>query len=336
MQDYYNYLWKSGKALEKNDLLVELPPYLKTKMNLFLNREIVTKVPLFKQAADDERFISALIGCLRGIVCLPNFFVVRKGEFGTDMYFISRGELNVVGDNGTVVFTLRDGGFFGEIALLYDTKRTATIVARTYCDMFLLTKEDFKKVLRQFPEQSQGIRQIAQERFQKIVEDEKKKEEAAAKARAEAAVVEAARAEEAKLAEQREEEARAAIAAASAPAEVFHNGAPVELVVSPKGGAKERRRSFGANSSRGDLPDSSSAFREPDSDPAWPLNATLPQSDSDSPIRPPRNGGQAPSPPEAEPSPGAVYRVHSPDAPFSPLSSEESQPNRSFQPPPSR
>lgn len=267
VQDYYNYLWKSGKALEKNDLLVELPSYLKSKMNLFLNREIVTKVPLFKQAAGDEQFISALIGVLRGIVCLPNFFVVRKGEFGTDMYFISRGELNVVSEDGAVLATLADGAFFGEIALMYDTKRTATIVARTYCDMFMLTKEDFKKVLRMFPEQSQGIKQIAQARFDKIVADEKKKEEAAAKARAEAAALEAAQAEEvraeteADAAAMREETAVAAITRGNSMRKIsannmlpnsvhntsrssplpepehsrpFHRGASVELQVSPK------------------------------------------------------------------------------------------------------
>jgi CRP-like cAMP-binding protein len=175
---YYNYLWKSGKALEKNDLLRDLPQYLKNKMSLYLNRAIVSKVPLFQKYADDEKFITALVMSLKSIVCLPNFFIVRKGEIGTDMFFVSRGELNVVTDDGNVVFTFRDGGFFGEIALLFDTKRTATIVSRTYCDMFNLTKEDFKKVLRQFPEQSKGIKEIAKERFQKIVDDEKKKETA--------------------------------------------------------------------------------------------------------------------------------------------------------------
>jgi CRP-like cAMP-binding protein len=175
---YYNYLWKSGKALEKNDLLRDLPQYLKNKMSLYLNRAIVSKVPLFQKYADDEKFITALVMSLKSIVCLPNFFIVRKGEIGTDMFFVSRGELNVVTDDGHVVFTFRDGGFFGEIALLFDTKRTATIVSRTYCDMFNLTKEDFKKVLRQFPEQSKGIKEIAKERFQKIVDDEKKKETA--------------------------------------------------------------------------------------------------------------------------------------------------------------
>jgi CRP-like cAMP-binding protein len=190
VRNYYSYLWKSGKGLDKNKVLDDLPPYLKNKMNVYLNSEIIRKVSLFQQCKDDQEFISEVVKCLKARVCLPNSFVVRKGEMGTEMYFISRGELNVVNDQDKVVFTLRDGGFFGEIALLYDTKRTASIVARTYCDMFILTKEDFKKVLKKFPQQSKGIKEIAKERFQGIVDAEKKKEEEAkaAKAAAEAAI----------------------------------------------------------------------------------------------------------------------------------------------------
>jgi len=148
-------------------------------MSVFLNSEIIKKVPLFQQCKDDQEFITEIVKNLKARVSLPNSFVVRKGEMGTEMYFISRGELNVVNEDDKVVFTLKDGGFFGEIALLYDTKRTASIVARTYCDMFILTKDDFKKVMKKFPAQSKGIKEIAKERFQNIVDAEKKKEEEA-------------------------------------------------------------------------------------------------------------------------------------------------------------
>jgi CRP-like cAMP-binding protein len=183
VREYYNYLWKTGKALERNELLTEMPGFLKDKMNFSMNREIIGKVPLFQEYANDVVFISEIIKCLQAVIWLPNFFVVLKGEVGTEMFFISRGELNVVNEKEQVIFTLRDGGFFGEIALIYDTKRTATIVARTFCDMFILKKDDFKKVMRKFPAQYKGIQAIAKERFQKIVDDEKKREVEQAAAR---------------------------------------------------------------------------------------------------------------------------------------------------------
>jgi CRP-like cAMP-binding protein len=164
VRNYYNYLWKSGKGLDKNKVLDDLPPYLKNKMSVYLNKEIITKVPMFSNFKDDEAFISEIIKALKSRVSLPNSFVVKKGEIGTEMYFISRGELNVVNDAGMVVFTLKDGGFFGEIALIYETKRTASIVARTYCDMFILTKDDFNNVKDKFPVQVEAIEKEAAER----------------------------------------------------------------------------------------------------------------------------------------------------------------------------
>ena len=186
VRNYYSYLWKSGKGLDKNKVLDDLPPYLKNKMNVYLNSEIIKKVDLFQQCKDDQEFITEIVKCLKSRVCLPNSFVVRKGETGTEMYFISRGELNVVNEEDKVVFTLRDGQFFGEVALLYDTKRTASIVARTYCDMFILTKEDFTKVMKKFPMQSKGIREIARKRFQHIHEQNEQKEKEAAQTTAKA------------------------------------------------------------------------------------------------------------------------------------------------------
>ena len=176
VRSYYRYLWKSGKGLDNNKVMDELPAYLRNKMSLCLNRQIIQRVPLFQDCKDDDDFISEVVKYLKPRVCLPNSYVVRKGETGMEMYFVSRGELNVVGDDQHVIFSLADGGFFGEIALLYDTKRTASIVARTYCDMYILTKDDFTKVMKKFPAQSKTIREIARERFDKIVEDERRRE----------------------------------------------------------------------------------------------------------------------------------------------------------------
>lgn len=44
VRNYYTYLWKSGKGLDKNKVLDDLPPYLKTKMSVILNSEIIKKV----------------------------------------------------------------------------------------------------------------------------------------------------------------------------------------------------------------------------------------------------------------------------------------------------
>jgi CRP-like cAMP-binding protein len=90
----------------------------------------------------------------------------------------SQGEVEVVVGN-KVVTTLGEGGFFGEIAILFESKRTATIRARTYCDISTLIKSgllfyiganfmlDLDKCLKSFPEQKSIITEMAQLRMSK-------------------------------------------------------------------------------------------------------------------------------------------------------------------------
>jgi voltage-gated potassium channel len=69
------------------------------------------------------------------------------------MFFISRGQCEVIGTDGrTVVATLRGGDFFGEIALLEHRPRSASVRAATYCDLYRLDKESFERVIAKFPE----------------------------------------------------------------------------------------------------------------------------------------------------------------------------------------
>jgi CRP-like cAMP-binding protein len=185
VRDYYGYMWNSGKGLEQNDAVDKLPVQIRSQMNFHTNYHSIRGVYLFAAVQDDMAFMGEIVKALRPRIALPNCYVVKKGEIGSEMFFISTGELNVVTDTGIVVFTLRKGMFFGEIALIYKSKRTASIVARIFSDMYVLSKEEFAKVMRKFPEQSRGIKDIAKQRMDAI--DEKKKEDdAAAKAKEDA------------------------------------------------------------------------------------------------------------------------------------------------------
>lgn len=68
--------------------------------------------------------------------------VFAQGDAGENYYLIVSGEADVVGD-GAVVATLRSGDGFGEIALLRDAPRTATVVARSALRLESLTAERF-------------------------------------------------------------------------------------------------------------------------------------------------------------------------------------------------
>lgn len=70
--------------------------------------------------------------------------VIRRGEEGRAFYVVVEGELEVLGpDDKSTLAVLRKGDPFGEIALLTDSPRTATVIAKTECQLLMLEKQGF-------------------------------------------------------------------------------------------------------------------------------------------------------------------------------------------------
>jgi MFS family permease len=68
--------------------------------------------------------------------------VCRKGDRGDAFYVVGAGQVEVTADSGPPR-SLGEGEFFGEIALLRDVPRTATVVAKTDAELYELAGEDF-------------------------------------------------------------------------------------------------------------------------------------------------------------------------------------------------
>eukprot|EP00747_Dinoflagellata_sp_TGD_P038743 gnl/TRDRNA2_/TRDRNA2_139853_c0_seq1.p1 gnl/TRDRNA2_/TRDRNA2_139853_c0~~gnl/TRDRNA2_/TRDRNA2_139853_c0_seq1.p1 ORF type:complete len:582 (+),score=54.97 gnl/TRDRNA2_/TRDRNA2_139853_c0_seq1:3-1748(+) len=101
-------------------------------------------------------------------------FIMREGDYGESMYFLKRGEVEiVVGPEQTQVARLKEGSCFGEMALLGVAKRrTASIRALEFCDCRILHCRTFKYVLKRFPVEAAFFRKLAHER---MAENAKKK-----------------------------------------------------------------------------------------------------------------------------------------------------------------
>lgn len=86
-------------------------------------------------------------------------------NIGREMYIVVRGEAEVLDDGGRVIETFRDGEFFGEIALLIHTPRTATVRAKTACDLLVLDQRSLSRILHDHPQFADTVLQVARERY---------------------------------------------------------------------------------------------------------------------------------------------------------------------------
>ena len=84
----------------------------------------------------------------------PGDVVFNQGDLGDNVYVIQKGECEVVREQAGVLqrlATLRAGDYFGEMAVLTDKARNATIQARTAMDVLLISKQDFEKLRHSVP-----------------------------------------------------------------------------------------------------------------------------------------------------------------------------------------
>lgn len=175
IHDYYDYLWDSRRGYEESDLLRDLPTSLKTQVSFFLNRDIIEKVPIFKNA--DNELIRDVILNLKPVIYTPGDAIVTFGEIGYEMYFISRGELDVTNEEGSITYaTLTAGQFFGEIALLLSMPRTATVKSKDYCDLYVLDKDTFDSILQRYPKFAKDVEELADTRRQELGLEKEKDE----------------------------------------------------------------------------------------------------------------------------------------------------------------
>lgn len=162
--DYHQYLWESGLGHDHETLLKELSPALRRSVGLFLNHHILEQIPILKGAS--TTILHRLISNLRTVVYTPGDVIIHHGETGSNMYLINRGEVEVRDPEQGCIATLREGEYFGELALLDPGRpRQADVVAKTFCVLSMIDAETFTLVLHQFPEFAVHVRQVAATRL---------------------------------------------------------------------------------------------------------------------------------------------------------------------------
>src|SRR5439155_4187867 len=76
----------------------------------------------------------------------PGESVIQQGEIGDAFYVIASGQVDIIED-GRFVRTLGPGSFFGEVALLLDVPRTATVRTRTVVRAYRLDRDGFDRLV---------------------------------------------------------------------------------------------------------------------------------------------------------------------------------------------
>lgn len=150
VRSYYHYMWKEHKGRMDRSSLTNLPFKLQSELNFSINASIIEKVTFLKTAS--RELLEDIMLALDHRVYVPGEKIFKAGDEGSCLYLIHSGVVEILSADGEHIANLNEGGVFGERALISDGPRSATARAVSYCDLYLLPKDDFNRIISSYPD----------------------------------------------------------------------------------------------------------------------------------------------------------------------------------------
>lgn len=119
--------------------------------------EKLKQIPIFEEIKEVDDFMQELNRICKLRKYRRGDVIIREGEVGSEMYIVYSGGVEIkkqtrAGDDYTVVILKAEYNvFFGELALIDDDKRSATVVATQDSEFLVISKEDFVRLGDTYP-----------------------------------------------------------------------------------------------------------------------------------------------------------------------------------------
>jgi hypothetical protein len=123
--------------------------------------DALARVDLFRTM--DAARLDRLSRRVKMLIFGPDEMILRQGDPGDSLYVIRGGTVAVRSGAGQTVRDLRtmtSGQFFGEMSLMTGAPRSATVVAKSDVECYVVDKEAFQEILQETPELAATISDI--------------------------------------------------------------------------------------------------------------------------------------------------------------------------------
>ena len=142
-----------GQGTIESNTLPELSEYIGKQLKNF--GESDTQLKVFSQLTPSV--LTTVVDNMQLRQYKAGEDVIVQGEVGKEFFVLSRGEVEILVD-GNRVNTLSEGSFFGEVALIKEQMRNATVRAMSDLVCFILEKQDFQNVINSSPTFEEELR----------------------------------------------------------------------------------------------------------------------------------------------------------------------------------
>jgi CRP-like cAMP-binding protein len=123
--------------------------------------ELLKRVPLFSKL--DKKGLQDVAHIADELDLPAGKEMATEGDRGREFFVLIKGEAEVT-KNGSRINTMKEGDFFGEIALVTKMPRTATVTATSDVDVLVITERAFDSLLKKSPEIGRSVAEALAER----------------------------------------------------------------------------------------------------------------------------------------------------------------------------
>jgi CRP-like cAMP-binding protein len=123
--------------------------------------ELLKRVPLFSKL--DKKGIQDVAHIADEIDLPAGKEMASEGDRGREFFILLKGEAAVT-KGGERINTMKEGDFFGEIALVTKMPRTASVTATSDVDVLVITEREFDALLKRSPEIGRRVAEALAER----------------------------------------------------------------------------------------------------------------------------------------------------------------------------
>lgn len=131
--------------------------------------EFLKNVPLFTSLSEKALIDLSAITIEKSLG--PKSVVFKEGDSGDALYIVKTGKVNILKRDSSgvesVLVSLGKGSVIGDMAIIDEQPRSASLSTATETGFYIITKEDFKQLLSEVPEISFQILKMTTERLRK-------------------------------------------------------------------------------------------------------------------------------------------------------------------------
>jgi len=163
VKQYYEYRYAKKTLFNEDAIFKELPSRVRRDLMLHRFQSIIQAIPFFR-GCDDGLILSI---CLHFSThsCVPGDVICEAGSSDRELILIDRGRAEAKSNadgTGSAIMVHPAGSFFGEMEFLgLSLERKSTVVAATYCELFVLVHKDIEGLLTSNPDLQRKIERYA-------------------------------------------------------------------------------------------------------------------------------------------------------------------------------